>query len=172
MWVRIRRCVPAAWRMDYCEAPRLASGAEAFAPGWAAALPAALVFALSPDIYAAFCLLNCAYTDAQGKTVEDQWIAALWLYGLAVRASPAALLPAGLWLLCAVLCARLGGAPPVGMADAKLFSALALAFGAAPVLRLAAAAFVSAGAAAAVCAACGKKELPLVPFMLFAFLLQ
>ena len=128
MWVWIRRFVPAAWRLDYCEAPRLACGSEGCVPGWDAAMPAALVFALSPDIFAAFCLLNCAYTDALGHTVEDQWITALWLYGLALRASPAAFLPPAVWLLTAALSARLGQDVPVGMADAKLLSALALAF--------------------------------------------
>ncbi len=168
-WWWSRPFVPASWSRDYCEDPRL-EGRRTAHSGPYSIVVISLLFYLSPDVFTAFCLLHCAYTDALDGTVEDQWIAALFAFGLVTGPQPAAALaPLALWLAAAVPAAALRAELPIGLADAKLFSALGLALGAGTLLQISCAAFIAAGLAAAVLAALKKRKLALAPFILFAW---
>ena len=129
-WLQIRWYIPADWRADYDEPPRLCGAAAGPVSDPYLLVPVSILFYLSPDVFIAFCVLQCAYTDAICNTVEDQWIVALLVYGLVRGPHPAAALaPLALWLVMALLAAPFDCGVPVGMADAKLFSALGFALG-------------------------------------------
>ena len=173
LWMQIRWYVPAGWRADYDEPPRICAVSGRPEADPYLLVPISILFYLSPDIFVAFCLLQCAYTDAVCNIVEDPWVSALFVYGLVRGPHPAAALaPLALWLVMSLLSLPFDCGMPIGMADAKLYSVLGLVLGAAALLKLAALSFLMAGVLSVFLILMKKRAVPLAPLILAACLAQ
>ena len=182
---------PAGWFRDYDEPERITTRRVSMLQ----APVLLLFFYMATDQLICFFLVQLAIADVCYYILPAPWICAIASCGVLKLAAPgcaapgagaagilsaagpaadrliAAAWPLLLWFAATALAAMLGKPPAFGFGDAKLFSALGLAFGASPSLQIFAAACLTAGAAAPLFLLSKEKQLPFAPFVLIGYII-